>query len=182
MSVRYYGAIVNTRGYKGSVLVTDIPENAPVLAPGMKVEVGYSKNFTEPMTIAKINSQKMKSVVDFEEISTKEQAAKLREKGIFYNEEDLPEQPEEKEYYYVGELEDVMVYNIDTGEPIGEIIDVWLLPANDVWIVRTEKGDLPVPVIDEVVINIDLGNKRAEIKVIPGLLDLRNDSEGSADE
>ena len=182
MPLRYYGAIVNTRGYRGSVLVIDIPENAPALAPGMKVEVGYSRNFTEPMTITKFNAQKTKSVVDFEEISTKEQAAELREKGIFYNEEDLPEQPQEQEYYYVGELEDVQVYNIDSGGLIGDIIDVWLLPANDVWIVRTEQGDLPVPVIDEVVINIDLENKRAEIKLIPGLLDLRNDSEGAADE
>ena len=50
--------------------------------------------------------------------------------------------------------------------------DVYILPGNDVWIVETEKGELPIPFVDKVVKIVDLENQRIEIELIDGLEEL----------
>jgi len=60
------------------------------------------------------------------------------------------------------------------------IKDVLNLPANDVWLVETEKGELPLPYIKDVVKRVDIENKRIEINLIDGLTDLiKNEKEKS---
>jgi len=57
--------------------------------------------------------------------------------------------------YSVEEIQGFQV-NTEDGELLGTLSEVWNLPANDVWIVRTESGkDLWIPALKTVILSVD---------------------------
>jgi hypothetical protein len=52
------------------------------------------------------------------------------------------------------------------------ISDVSILPGNDVWFVSTESGEMPVPVINDVIKKVEISEKCVYIKLLDGLIDL----------
>jgi 16S rRNA processing protein RimM len=89
-------------------------------------------------------------------------------KNVFAAENDLPP-PAENEFYY----RDVMgceVFLTD-GVRIGVVEEIIATGANDVFVVRGDGKEVLVPVIEDVVKEIDLDGKRVVIEAIPGLLD-----------
>ena len=58
------------------------------------------------------------------------------------------------------------------GEVLGEIEDTMTLPANDVWVVKRPDGrELLIPVIESVVVEVDLVARCATIDPLPGLIE-----------
>jgi len=55
---------------------------------------------------------------------------------------------------------------------LGTITDVWIMPANDVWVLSMPEGDIPLPVIDDVILSVDIPKKQIIIRLIDGLRDL----------
>ena len=75
----------------------------------------------------------------------------------------------ENEFYY----RDVIgceVFLTD-GVRIGVIEEIIATGANDVFVVRGDGKEVLVPVIEDVVKEIDIEGKRVVIEAIPGLLD-----------
>jgi 16S rRNA processing protein RimM len=59
-----------------------------------------------------------------------------------------------------------------TGEPLGQVRETLAMPANEVWVVSRPDGrELLIPVVPEVVREIDLSARRATIEPIPGLVE-----------
>ena len=58
------------------------------------------------------------------------------------------------------------------GNILGTIKDVWIMPANDVWVLSMPEGDIPLPVIDDVIRSVDIQKKQIVIRLIEGLRDL----------
>ncbi|THF81288.1 ribosome maturation factor RimM [Cohnella fermenti] len=76
---------------------------------------------------------------------------------------------EEGEYYF----RDIMGCEVVTeeGEKLGTIADILSPGANDVWVVKQAKGkELLLPVIDEVVLNVDVAAKVVKVRLMEGLL------------
>ncbi len=68
-------------------------------------------------------------------------------------------------------LTGIQVYDEVRGR-LGSIQDVIHTGANDVWVVRGGPfGEVLIPEIDEVVIDIDEEERRASVRLLPGLLD-----------
>jgi 16S rRNA processing protein RimM len=59
----------------------------------------------------------------------------------------------------------------EDGRPVGTITRTMSTGLNDVWIVRDATGEHLIPVIADVVVDIDLGARRIVIRDVPGLLD-----------
>jgi len=57
------------------------------------------------------------------------------------------------------------------GNKIGVITDVWLLPANDVYVVESKGKEILIPAISDVVKKVDLENKMVIIELMEGLID-----------
>jgi len=57
------------------------------------------------------------------------------------------------------------------GTAIGTIAEVFSNGANDVMVVRKDRQEVLVPVIEDVVKSIDLEARRVVIEAVPGLLD-----------
>lgn len=59
----------------------------------------------------------------------------------------------------------------ENGTLLGTIVEIVPTGANDVYVVRPETGpDILIPVIDEVVQNIDISGRTITVRVIEGLL------------
>jgi 16S rRNA processing protein RimM len=80
--------------------------------------------------------------------------------------------PLEQDEYYQFQLVGVQAETED-GEVLGEVVDVLSVPgANDVYVVHGAYGELLLPAIQEVVLDLDLEARRMRVHLIPGLLDL----------
>lgn len=162
------GKIINTHGLRGDVKIvtwTDYPEDFE------EIDKVYIRRKTgdEVLTITNVKYQKNNIIVKFKEIADINEAEKYKNLVLHADREDLP-QLEEGAHY----IADLIGLNIvdEEGELIGELVDVFNTGANDIYDVkRKSKKNLLLPVIDEVVKNIDLENKKITVHVMEGLDD-----------
>ncbi len=75
---------------------------------------------------------------------------------------------EEGEYYYF-QLPGLRV-ETEEGELLGLVVEVIDTGANDVYVVRGPGGDLLLPAIDDVILNLDLQARRMTVRLLPGTL------------
>jgi 16S rRNA processing protein RimM len=91
-------------------------------------------------------------------------ASLLRGRSILARAADLPEV--EEEFDPMG----FTVVDAVRGN-IGEVVDVIVTGANDVWVVDGALGEVLVPVIDDVVDEIDEDARVARVRLLPGLIE-----------
>jgi 16S rRNA processing protein RimM len=109
-------------------------------------------------------------LMQFEGIGDREAARALASAEIGVRRQDVWPLPQD--CYYIFEVVGCRVFGVD-GRDIGVVEDVMDLPANDVLVVRTEKGEALVPVTRNVIRKVDLKGKCIVIEEIEGLLDLQ---------
>jgi len=81
---------------------------------------------------------------------------------------DLP--PPEEGEWLVADLVGLEV-ETDTGENLGRLEEVFLLPANDVVVVRGPRGEVLLPVLPDVILRVDTEAGRMVVRVPPGLIE-----------
>lgn len=161
------GEIVNTHGLRGEVKIvpwTDYPE---VFEDFSYV---YTENGNKKLTVKNIKYQKGNLIVKFNEINSVEEA-EIMKKSVLYVEREQLGEPEEG--YYICDLLGICVID-DEGRMLGKIKDVISTgKCNDVYVVEAEDGgrDILLPVIDEVVLDVDIDKEVCKVHIIEGLLD-----------
>ena len=95
-------------------------------------------------------------------------AEKLRGTFLLIPEDLLVPLPEN--HYYIYQLMGLDVYT-DEGELLGKLADVLPTGGNDVWVVRTEKGEVLLPATRQVVRKVDLEAKRIVVHLLSGHVD-----------
>ncbi|MNN52517.1 Ribosome maturation factor RimM [compost metagenome] len=59
----------------------------------------------------------------------------------------------------------------DDSQPLGTIKEILQPGANDVWVVKPAKGqDILIPVINDVVLDVDIQAKKITVHLMEGLL------------
>lgn len=161
------GKIINTHGLKGEVKVatwTDYPEvfeelsyvNAKIAGREIRLD------------IKGIKYQKNNIIVSFEQITSIEDAEKLKNAVLSAPRDALGELPEG--VYYIADLIGSEVF--DKAGKIGDLADVFSTGSNDVYdIKRSGKKNLLVPIIDGVLKSVDTENKKIVIEIPKGLED-----------
>lgn len=162
------GKIVNTHGLKGEVKVvawTDSPYDFE------EIEKVYikTKSETKCLEIANIKYQKNNLIVKFGEFNDINEVLPYKNTILYANREDLPEL--EDGVHYIVDLIGLEVVTED-GEKVGTVADVFNTGANDIYDVkRPGKKNLLLPVIDEVVKNIDINGGQIIVNIMDGLDD-----------
>jgi 16S rRNA processing protein RimM len=170
MALKYIGTIGSHYGFRGEFIVYHTPADLSDIAKGTQVSVGFSEQFARAYTVKSWENKRGRTICSFAEVKSDIAAKQLREQGIFIEEELLRFGDEES--YFVGDLIGCKVIDVDTKAEIGTLKDVLLLPANDVFVVTTSEGELPVPFIADVVKKVDIKKKIVEIFMLDGLADL----------
>lgn len=76
----------------------------------------------------------------------------------------------DSESFFVHEIIGMRVVTED-GREVGRVVDVLQTGANDVYVVRGERGEVLVPAVGDVVKKIDARESFISITPLPGLLD-----------
>lgn len=162
------GEICGTRGLKGEVKVlplTDFPERFQ----GMKeiwVECGPKSGYYQ---IENYRSYKQFLLFKFAGVDTVETAAGLVKGLLKVDEDEIFPLPEDT--HYVFQLLGLTVEDLERGT-LGVVTDVLQTGANDVYVIKSDRyGEVLIPAIKDVVLDIDLANGRMRVKLLPGLVD-----------
>ena len=158
------GRINSLWGLNGHVKVTPLTSNPARLQPGEVVLVRG-----RPTRIIDVVTPQGYPIILFEGYQDRTSAERLRETLIEIDEADLA--PLAEDEYYVDDLVGLDVVTA-AGDRIGRLAEVLGTGANDVYLVTREgKKDALIPVIDGVVLSVDLQGRKVVIDPVPGLLD-----------
>ncbi|VYT74669.1 16S rRNA processing protein RimM [Clostridium tertium] len=151
------GKIVNTHGLKGEVKViplTDDPKRYNdlefVLIDGIERK------------IQGVKYQKDRVIVKVEGINSIEEAETYKNKYM-----EIPREyavPLEEDSYYIADIIGCNVYDTD-GKDLGKVFDVIQTKNNDVYWIKKPK-ELLIPVLLEIVTDIDVENRKITIKPV----------------
>lgn len=162
------GKIVNTHGLRGDVKVIvwmDSPEDFETLEH-VYIE---TRSETKRLTIQRVRYQKNNIIAKFEEFDDINDVEQFKNKVIYADRSELGELPEG--VHYIVDLIGLKVVSED-GVEIGVISDVFNTGANDIYDVKREgKKNLLLPVIDDVVKEIDIDGGTVTVHLMEGLDD-----------
>ena len=161
------GEIANTQGNRGYVRVlplTDFPDRFKK----MEQVLVFLKGSHRIMHLEDVYNHKKFVVIKFKEIPDMTAAESLKGGLLQVEPKDIVPLP--KGSYYVFDLIGMDVYDC-LGQYYGKIKDVLTTGANDVYIVwyESEKRDLLIPALKQVVKEIDTENKKMLVDLPEGL-------------
>ena len=122
----------------------------------------------EPHKIQGARIQGGTVLLKLEDVSDRDVAAALRGAEIEVPTEQAVSLP--KGQFYWHQVIGLRVEDATSHEPLGEVTDIIETGANDVYIVKGNKGEILVPAIKEVVKQIDPAIGRILIEPLPGML------------
>ncbi|MFC4023174.1 ribosome maturation factor RimM [Oceanobacillus longus] len=162
------GKIVNTHGIKGEVKIHRISDFEERFEPGESVYIMKDEKPIK-LTIATHRLHKGFDLVQFKGYENINLVESLKGCELKIREEQLTDLNEDEYYYH--EIIGCKVYTTDDRK-IGEIKEILSPGANDVWVIKQEKGkDILIPYIDDVVKEIDIDAGKVVIEPMEGLLD-----------
>lgn len=138
-----------------------------------QTEVYIGRDGTEPrqMSFTLVSRQKEQIICRLGGIESREEAEKLRKMLLMIPREEAVQLP--PGHYYVFDLVGLAVYTED-GEYLGRVKEVLQPGANDVYVVEAvaSDGDILLPAIRDVILDVDLSRGQMSVRLLPGLLDL----------
>ncbi|MBC7473437.1 MAG: 16S rRNA processing protein RimM [Candidatus Sericytochromatia bacterium] len=162
------GKVIASHGIHGFAkiyLLTDFPERFE--------ELGKVYFFKEDKLMFDCKIQKARFtandlLVKFDKFSTPEEINLYKNYFIKIPKEELTKLPED--VYYLDDLRGMKAYS-ENDVFLGDVIQVYN-NANDILEIKTpEKKEVMVPLVKEIVTNVDMKNRKITIKLIPGLFD-----------
>ena len=159
------GQIVGTHGVRGEVRVQPWCDSPQQLATFKKLY--WDAEGKKPVKV-KGRPHKNIALLTLEGITTVESAQVLRGKMLYVDRRDikLP-----KGHYLVQDLIGLTVVDADTGETYGTLTDVSQTGANAVYHMATDKGEVLIPAIPDVIIEVDIKGDVLRLRPMKGLLD-----------
>ncbi len=152
------GKLRRPHGLSGEMVMTVLTDFPGRLHPGKIVYLGEKH---EELCITALRGQNKDMLVTFEGFNHPEQANKLRNQILYIKADSLPELPEGM--YYHHELIGLIVED-ETGEILGKLIEILETGANDVYVVETGNGELLIPALEDVILEVDQASGRMRVK------------------
>lgn len=164
------GEILRPHGVRGELrlrVLTDYPERISKLKSVFIGKDPYAPNLRS-FDVQAVRFHQGYALLTVKQIADRTQAEDYR--GLFVMVDIEHAVPLEDDEIYVYELIGMTV-ETDTGETLGEIIEVLETGANDVYIVDSVKyGEILIPVTDDTLIKTDTDTNRVIMKLPNGLL------------
>lgn len=151
------GKIVNTHGLKGEMKVISLTED-----PRRFDDLEYVTIDGVEHKILGCKYQKDRIIVRVEGVDTIEQAETYKTKIMEIPRENAIEL--EEDCYFIADLVKCTVFDTN-GKELGKIDEVIQTKSNDVYWIKSPK-ELLIPVILDVVLDIDIDNQKITIKPV----------------
>jgi 16S rRNA processing protein RimM len=152
-------------GVRGELKVridTDFPERFARLT---RVYLGPEH---EPFEFEGFRLHKSLGLLKLKGCNSRNEAERLRDWEVqIPTEEAMPLPPGQ---YYVHQIEGLAVYT-EYGEHLGKVEEVLFTGSNAVYVIRGARGEVLIPALKDVVLEIDVQAGRMVVRLPPGLLD-----------
>ena len=161
------GHIVTTRGIKGELKVlplTDYPERFK----------GQQRVYlTKDDTVATVEIENTRyhrgmAIVKFKGYDTIGESEKLKGMSLEVDEADAVKLP--SGVYFIHDIVGLKVYS-EEEEYLGEVVEVMTTAGNDVYVVEGDRGEILIPAIHEVVLNMDVATGKMIVRPMEGLIE-----------
>jgi 16S rRNA processing protein RimM len=164
------GKLVNTHGIRGEVRVvseTDFPEERYKKGSVLYL---FHPAFPDaiPLTVASAREHKNVYLLTFKDHTSINDVEKYKGGLLKVRAEDRKPLPEGE--FYFSDIIGCEVFT-EEGERLGKIKEILQPGANDVWVVKPDKGkDILLPYIEPVVKEVNIAEKRVTVHLLEGLI------------
>lgn len=159
------GQIVNSYGIKGFLKVVPFVDNNNQYKNFKTIYIEEKTGLKE-FNIEEVKFSKDIILLKLEGIDDINEAEKYKNLYLKAKRKDIKI---EKGAHFIVDLIGLDVFTVE-GEYLGKLAEVLKPGANDVYVVKNKKKDILLPVIPEVIKNIDIPNKRIEVNLLKGLI------------
>lgn len=161
------GQIVNTYGIKGFLKVVPYTDDITRFENLKSIYI-QTKNDLKTVIIEEVKYSKNLVLLKLKGIDDINKAEIYKNCYIKIDRKDAVELP--KNSYFIVDLIGLNVYTVD-GLYLGNVIDVYSTGANDIYVVKDEKGkQVLLPAISDVIKNVDIEGKKMLVYLIEGLV------------
>ncbi len=160
------GKIINTHGLKGEVKLELWCDDIDYLKQFKTLYL--DENGAQALTLASARPQKNHAIVKLAEIGGIDDAERLKGKILFANRDDAVL---EEGHNYIDDLIGCYVVDAETEQEYGRVCDVLNYGASDILDVESWGKHTLIPMIDDVIVEIDVEFQVITIKPMKGLFD-----------
>ncbi len=159
------GKIVNTHGIRGDIKIDVWMNDARDLCAIPTIYIGG-----KPFAVTTARAQRALAIVHLKGVDSIEAAEALKGREIEIEKtDDLLSDGE----YFIEDIIGCKVYDVDTDEHYGKIIDVYPGIANDAYEILLKSGkQVLFPVIKDVVIETNIDAKTIKIRPLGGMFEI----------
>jgi 16S rRNA processing protein RimM len=161
------GRVVTTHGLRGELRLQLFNSDSTSIQPGAHVVLRRNGDETRHQIVS-VRPHKRVQLVIFEGCDSIEQAETLVGAEVCVSKDDLPPAGPDEIYHF-----ELVGMNVVTtaGELLGTVAEVLTAGSNDVCVVRTGAREYLIPMIADVIKQMDRPGRRLVIEPLPGLLD-----------
>ena len=164
------GVISNTHGVRGEVKVFPTTDDANRFKKLKNVKLDTKKGYLD-LEIQNVKFFKQFVIVKFKEFDNINDIEMYKGMDLYVTRDNAVKlAPNEN---FICDLVGCSIINDEDNSVIGELVDVMLTGANDVYVVKTPDGkEVLIPVTKECVLDVDIDKKEILVHLLPGLLDI----------
>jgi len=158
------GRIVRPWGILGEVkveILTDWPERFALL------EYVYLGEEAMPCRLERVRLHQGYALLKLAGYDDRSAAEALRGQVVQVPHEEA--MPLDEGEYYVYQIEGLEVWT-DEGESLGRVVEVLFTGSNEVYVVHGPRGEVLIPAIADVVLKVDLEDRRLIVHLMDGLI------------
>ena len=156
------GKVTKAHGLGGEVTVLVLSEVEERFEPGSVLHLEGGRE----LTVAATRPDRGRLLVMFDGVADRTAAEQLHGRYLFVREDEAPDLPEGS--FWPHQLVGCEVVT-DAGRALGEIREVVLGVANDIWVTGPPSDEVLIPALNDVVVSVDVPGRRVVVRDIPGL-------------
>ena len=161
------GKIINTHGARGGVKIEPWCNTPADFAALKRVFFLESDGEYTKKKVLKASVFKQFVLANIEGVDDMDKAMLLKNTVLYAAREDFKLDEGE---YFISDLVGLEVIDADNGTVYGTLVETVNRGASDLYVVKTAKGDVMVPAVDEFVDRVEVG-KAVYIRPISGMFD-----------
>jgi 16S rRNA processing protein RimM len=159
--------VAKAHGLRGEVVV-DVLSDAPErFVPGSEMTATAPESLhARPLRVMASRPFQGRLLVCFEGIESRAEAETLHGQELTIAREQVAPLPEGRHYRF--ELMGLSV-RTTSGEPLGRVTEIFGTGSNDVLVVDDDEREILIPMLEGVIVSVDLEGKAVVVEPPPGL-------------
>ena len=155
------GKICTSHGVRGALKIEHLCDNAKVLTSQKRVFLRLKDGTFEERRVISASVAGKFVLMSLEGIDSREAAIAERGRMLYLHRSDIPVK---RGAMLLSDMIGLPVVHAESGEQLGTLSDISDVAGRTIYTVKTDKGDVLVPAVDEFIKEI---NEREGVKMLP---------------